>query len=174
MEAILTDDMEHESRMRDALRNIAVAEPALAAQALEALNRKGVVLQGLFNDVAQAALKSGSLAVSERRKIVALIRFSEPESFDAMLRCRMSKEQLSVELPARARRAGFGEVSRYVRWVLFGAGSPDPVEAAPVTPVVEVRDNWNEAIEKAIEEVKTVGGRPRIEGIVKVLEGLKR
>jgi hypothetical protein len=138
---------------------------------MEATKKAGAPLQAKYNEVANEALGGEKLGQSERRKIVGLVRYSDPETFDAMLRCRMSKEQLADELPARAKRAGFTEVSRYVRWVLFGSGEPNvPVSAAPV----EVRDNWNEAIEKAIEEVKSVGGRPRLDSVLAVLEKLKR
>lgn len=168
MQAILADDMEHEAKLREALRNIASAEPALASAALDALKRNGVVLQSKFNEIAERALQGSALSQSDRRKVVGLVRVSEPESFDAMMRCRMSKEQLTVELPARARRAGFTEVSRYVRWILFGSGEPDMPQAEPP------KDNWNDAVETAIAKVHSLGGRPRIESILRALEELKK
>ena len=173
MTAILTDEMEHESRIREALRVIAVAEPTLAPEALDAMKRGGAVLQRNYDALAAKALTGEGLSQSDRRKVVGLVRISEPETFDAMLRVRMSKDQLAEELPTRAKRAGFGEVSRYVRWVLFGSGTPD---AEPVTTAapVEVRDNWNEAIDAAIQSATALGGRPRLESVLKALAELKR
>lgn len=178
MKAILAVDMEHEGKLRDALGVIAAAEPTLSSAALAATRRSGVVLQSRFNEIAEEALKLGSLNTGERRKIVGLIRYSEPESFDAMLRCRMSTEQLKVELPARARKAGFTDISKYVRWVLFGTGEQDivpetpKVESAP--PQVTVEDNWDKAIDAAVEAVKGITGRPRMDSVIKSIESIRR
>jgi len=156
--------------MRETLRIIAAAEPTLAASALEATKKNGAVLQSRFNEIAEAALKGTGLRDADRRKAVALVRYSEPDSFDAMLRVRMSKEQLGTELPERAKRAGFGEVSRYVRWVLFGSGEPEIQTVSTAEPV----DNWNDAIYAAIEAARALGGRPRLDSVLKALEDLKR
>lgn len=173
MKDILADDMEHELRIRETLRIIAAAEPTLSASALDATKKSGAVLQARFNEIAEAALKGTGLKDADRRKAVALVRYSEPDSFDAMLRVRMSKDQLATELPERAKRAGFGEVSRYVRWVLFGSGEPEAVSVQSVS-VAEPVDNWNDAISAAIDAAKALGGRPRLDSVLKALEELKR
>ena len=42
-------EMEHELKLKEALRIIAAAYPSLASEALEAMRRTGSVLQGQFN-----------------------------------------------------------------------------------------------------------------------------
>ena len=163
--------MEHELKLKEALRIIAAAYPSLASEALEAMRRTGSVLQGQFNALAQQALAGESLSAPERRKVVGLIRMSEPDTFDAMLRCRMSKEQLRDELPARARKAGFTDISKYVRWVLFGTGEPEH-KVEPTVPD-KAGPSWNEALDAAMKAIEALGGRPRIVSIVHALESLR-
>lgn len=118
-------NLTHQEQLQKALLIIARAIPQLAADALNAHQRSGIRLQSQFNEIATAALTHESLSRSERDDLLGLIRFSEPDSYDAMLRCRMSKDQLKVELPAKARAAGFNDISKYVRWILFGTDMPD-------------------------------------------------
>lgn len=157
--------MEHEEKLRKALRIIASMSHNLAGHAMEATRRSGVVLQSRFNEIAASALAEDRLTPTDRRFVVGLIRYSEPDSFDAMLRCRMSKEQLRIELPKRAEAAGFMDISKFIRWVLFGNGAPDHAE---------VPDNWDAAIEAAIEAVSALGDKPTRKSTLAALADVKK
>jgi len=64
------------------------------------------------------------LTHEERDLLIAAVDSIEPESYDAMLRCRMTKSQLHDELPRLAASAGYNDTSKYVRARLFG-GTPE-------------------------------------------------
>lgn len=155
-----------------ALRLIAEKCPELAEAAVEAMGLRGRALQTAYNGLAARA--ASKLSAKDRAAVLALAEPAQGEAFDAMLRCRMTQEQLSALLPARARAAGYSDVSKFVRHRLFEESAP-AAPAAPSQAELDAarRKGFEEGVAAAVRAVEALEGRPRLSAVLEAVRAAK-